>query len=474
MEVLTGDRNMPDPAAAAEGEEFPAHITPLFAEPHQQLVFDNPTAAAMSPQKLRIRCNGRSALPDDADPALLDKGLSPRNVVDEAHGGEFVNWKRKRKRTSSCASSRRKSRRLEKLEHFLESLVNKMLEKQEQMHMKLIEMVQDKEKERIAKEEAWKQQELERITRGEEVRAQETSRSLAIINFVQNLLGSDVQLPQPAPIVAQPVAAVPSSSHHDHQCVEENDKLHKDCHVQVPQPAPLVAQSVATVPPTSNHDHQCAEQNDNLHKDMATVKCSATATDKRWIQAEAQALIGLWASVEHKFQTPSNSGPGALWEEIALGMNSMGFDRTGKKCKEKWENMNKYFKKAITNDRKRSANDKTCQYFNELELLYKSGLLNLGNVGFSPPSNLENGGFSPTSNLGNGSCSPTSNMGNVGFSPPSNLENGGFSPTSNLGNGSCSPTSNLGNGGFSPTNNQKSENESQQCVPRDTSLLTDR
>lgn len=73
MEVLTGDRNMPDPAAA-EGEEFPAHITPLFAEPHQQLVFDNPTAAAMSPQKLRIRCNGRSALPDDADPALLDKG----------------------------------------------------------------------------------------------------------------------------------------------------------------------------------------------------------------------------------------------------------------------------------------------------------------------------------------------------------------------------------------------------------------
>ncbi|XP_062013663.1 trihelix transcription factor GT-2 [Rosa rugosa] len=401
MEVLTGDRNIPDPAAAAaaaaeEEQVFPAHISP-FSETHQ-VVFANPTAAAMTmtmtmtPQKLRIRCNGRSpavdAAPTQLDPPQLgsaDNGLSPHNADEhfKAQGVvEFVNWKQKRKRTSSCTSTRKKSKRLEMLEHFLESLVNKMMEKQEQMHKQLIEMVQDREKERIAKEEAWKQHELERITRDEEVRAQETSRSLALINFVQSLSGSDVQVPQPAPLVAQPVATVQ--------------------------------------PPTSNQYHQRVEENKNLHKDTAIAKCIATPTDKRWLQFEVRALIALRTSLEHKFHTPINSSHGSLWEEIALGMNRMGFDRSGRKCKEKWENMNKYFKRAITNDKKRPANAKTCLYFNELELLYKNGLLNLGN---------------------------------------------GFSPTSSLGNG------------FSCTSNQKqtkSENESQQCVLSnvDTSLLT--
>ncbi|XP_050371509.1 trihelix transcription factor GTL1 [Argentina anserina] len=408
MEVLnTGGRNMPDPEAAAIAEEeFPAQISP-FSETHQA-VFD----AAMTPQKLRIRCNGRSALPDDADPsAQLAPGMSPHNGIGEyfrAQDGEFLNWKRKRKRTSSKTSAIRKSKRLERLEHFLEGLVNKMMEKQEQMHQQLIEMVQDKEKERIAKEEAWKRQELERITRDEEVRAQDTSRSLALINFVQNLLGGHVQVPQPAPVVAQPLPSMPPSSNHDHQCV------------QVPQPAPIVAQPVASVPPSSNfnfghqhvqvpqstpvvsqpaalvplgfnHGHQYAEQNDYLPKDTATVKGSATPSDKRWLPAEIQALIELRTSLEDRFHSPNNCGAKSLWEEIALGMNRMGYDRTGRKCKEKWENMNKYFRKAITVDKERPANAKTCQYFNELELLYKNGRLNLGK------------GFSPSSNLGNGS-----------------------------------------------------------------------
>lgn len=266
--------------------------------------------------------------------------LSPDN--DDEQGGEFIKWKRKRKRTSSSCTRMRRSKRVERLQLFLESLVNKMMEKQEQMHKELIEMVQEREKERIAKEEAWKQHELERITRDEEIRAQETSRSLALINFVHNLLGTQVQVPPLAPLVAQPVA---------------------------------------TIPPTSNHD---------LHKDAGIVKCDPTPTDKRWLQAEVRALIALRASLEHKFRIPANSGHGSVWEEIALGMNGMGFDRTGKKCKEKWENINKYFKRAITSDKKRSANAKTCQYFNDLELLYNSGLLNLGNA------------FSQTSNLGNG------------------------------------------------------------------------
>lgn len=397
MEVLTGDRKIPSPEEEEEEEEeFATHISPFSetADIALQVLLANPTAAMLqstTPQKLRIRCNGRSPSVDAAatlaDPGQLgsgtagDNGLSPDNDDErfEAQGGEFIKWKRKRKRTST--STRRRSKRVERLELFLETLVNKMMEKQEQMHKELIEMVQEREKERIAKEEAWKQHELERITRDEEIRAQETSRSLALINFVQNLLGTQVQVPPLAPLVAQPVA---------------------------------------TLPPTSNHDHQCVQENNHLHKDAGILKCDPSPTDKRWLQAEVRALIALRASLEHKFRTPANSGHGSVWEEIALGMNGMGFDRTGRKCKEKWENINKYFKRAITSDKKRSANAKTCQYFNDLELLYNSGLLNLGNA------------FSQTSNLGNG-----------------------FSCTSNQ-------------------NETKSESESQHCVLSkvDTSLLT--
>ncbi|GMH05228.1 hypothetical protein Nepgr_007068 [Nepenthes gracilis] len=93
--------------------------------------------------------------------------------------------------------SRKRKRKKENLEKFMENLMMQVINKQEQMHKQLIEMIEKKEAERVIREEAWKQQEMERAKREEEIRALETSRSLALISFIQNVLGHEIQIPQP-------------------------------------------------------------------------------------------------------------------------------------------------------------------------------------------------------------------------------------------------------------------------------------
>ncbi|KAH0986046.1 hypothetical protein GBA52_013223 [Prunus armeniaca] len=359
MEALTADRHIPNTAA------FPEQIAPFPESTDQHLLFANPTAVVHSPpQKLRpIRCSsGRCPaieLPDsagnlgDGGPAHVgsgtwgDEGENESSSSPDDDGDEYLKtegterMKRKRKRRSRTGG------RLERVEIFLESLVMKVMEKQEQMHKQLIEMIENREKERIAREEAWKQQELDRMKRDEEIRAQETSRSLTLISFIQNFLGHEIQVPKPAP----------------------------------PPPPP----PISVVP---NYDHRCMDENggaDNgIERDMMVmIKCDQT--NRRWPEAEVQSLITLRAGLEHKFRIAGNS-KGPIWEEISLGMYDMGYNRSARKCKEKWENINKYFKRSMGTDKKRSANAKTCPYFHELELLHKSGLVS-SEDGFKCTSN---------------------------------------------------------------------------------------
>ena len=95
-------------------------------------------------------------------------------------------------------TKKRKRKRRKKIELFLENLVMKVMDNQEQMHKQLIEtieMIEKRERVRIIREEAWKRQEMERIKRDEEARAQETSRSIALISFIQNALGHEIEIP---------------------------------------------------------------------------------------------------------------------------------------------------------------------------------------------------------------------------------------------------------------------------------------
>ncbi|KAJ0968310.1 hypothetical protein J5N97_025227 [Dioscorea zingiberensis] len=88
----------------------------------------------------------------------------------------------------------------------------------------------------------------------------------------------------------------------------------------------------------------------------------------RWPRAEVQALIGVRSNLEVKFREPGLKGP--VWEEVSSMMAAMGFNRSAKRCKEKWENINKYFRKAKESGKQRPVNSKTCPYFHQLDELY--------------------------------------------------------------------------------------------------------
>lgn len=219
---------------------------------------------------------------------------------------EHLNKKRKREARKS-------------LKLYLEDMVKRLMDKQEQMHKQLIEMIEKKEKERIIREEAWKQQEVEMAKRDGELRAEETSRNLALIAFLENLLGEEFQIPKSSEVTSQ---------------VKDEGEVH------------------------------------GQEADVRSDPCN-----RRWPKSEVQALVSVRTSLDHKFL---KGAKGSVWEEVADGLAKMGYIRTSKKCKEKWENINKYYKRTIDSGKTRPRNYRSCPYFHELDTLYKNGLLNQG------------------------------------------------------------------------------------------------
>ncbi|KAL5771744.1 hypothetical protein ACOSP7_015898 [Xanthoceras sorbifolium] len=227
-------------------------------------------------------------------------------------------------------NQRRKRKTREKMESFMENLVVRIMDKQEEMNKQLIEMIEKREKERIIREEAWKQQEMERMKRDEEMRAQETSRSVALISFIQNVLGQqDIQNPQSLTVSR----------------VEGNGGTDDENHTE--------------------KDIMCNQDNRKWPE--------ACDPNRRWPEAEVQALIMVRTASEHKFRTVGSKC--LVWDEISAGMRNMGYDRSAKKCKEKWENINKYFRRSMENGKKHLENSKACPYFQDLDILYKNGLV---------------------------------------------------------------------------------------------------
>ncbi|OIV96053.1 hypothetical protein TanjilG_27157 [Lupinus angustifolius] len=223
--------------------------------------------------------------------------------------------------TTEPGSRKRSKKTARKLENFVQKMVMKVMEKQEQMHKQLVNIIEQKERERIMREEAWKREEMERIKKDEEARAEAKSRNQAIICFIQNLLGHEIQFPQTAEV---------SSKKEEH------------------------------------------EGDTNIRRD------SIMDPNNRWPDVAVQALITVRTSLEPKFRLTGSKG--SIWEEISEAMHKRGYSHSAKKCKEKWENINKYYKRTVGSGKKRRQNSKTCPYFDELDILYRNGLLNHGNT----------------------------------------------------------------------------------------------
>ncbi|KAI5084650.1 hypothetical protein GOP47_0000819 [Adiantum capillus-veneris] len=228
---------------------------------------------------------------------------------------------------------KRKRKSLKKYLIFFEKIMKKVIDKQEHMQQKFLEALERRDQDRMIREEAWKRQEMVRLNREQDVRAAEraisASRDASLVAFLQKMTGQSITLPHPT-------SSIPVQTHNHH--------------------------SSAIVPA----DYLQNESN-------ADIRDGYDPSSKRWPKPEVLALIKLRTSLDQRFHEPGSKA--VLWEEISAAMSSQGYARTAKRCKEKWENINKYFKKAKESNKKRPENAKTCPYFHHLNALYKEGLL---------------------------------------------------------------------------------------------------
>ena len=242
-----------------------------------------------------------------------------------------------------------------KMMELFDGLVRQVMQKQAAMQRSFLEALEKREQERLHREEAWKRQEMSRLAREHEIMSQEraasASRDAAIISLIQKITGHTIQLPpsfssQPSP-PPPPAAKRPSS--------------------QPPQLQPIMAipqQQVLPPPPPQ------PQQEVIMSSDQSSPSSS------RWPKAEILALINLRSGMEPRYQ--DNVPKGLLWEEISSSMKRMGYNRNAKRCKEKWENINKYYKKVKESNKERPQDAKTCPYFHRLDLLYRNKVLGTG------------------------------------------------------------------------------------------------
>ncbi|KAJ0976313.1 hypothetical protein J5N97_018278 [Dioscorea zingiberensis] len=88
----------------------------------------------------------------------------------------------------------------------------------------------------------------------------------------------------------------------------------------------------------------------------------------RWPRQETLTLLDIRSRLDPKFRQSSQKAP--LWDEVSRIMaEEYGYERSGKKCREKLENLYKYYKK--TKEGKAGKQDgKHYRFFRQLEALY--------------------------------------------------------------------------------------------------------
>ncbi|XP_044470393.1 trihelix transcription factor DF1-like [Mangifera indica] len=267
------------------------------------------TLPSSSPEKIN------SSLAMEIDPISTVKNDAPRAIQNPSLNSMDTSTSTTSTSSKESAGTQKKKR---KLTDFFERLMQEVVEKQADLQKKFLEAIEKCEQDRIAREEAWKMQELAGIKRERELLVQERSiaaaKDAAVLAFLQkfSVQSTPVQLP-------------------------EN---------------PVPAEKVVDGQEFSNGGESF------LHLGSS-----------RWPKDEVEALIKLRTNLNGHYQENGPKGP--LWEEISAAMKKLGYNRSAKRCKEKWENMNKYFKKVKESNKKRPEDAKTCPYFHQLDAIYK-------------------------------------------------------------------------------------------------------
>ncbi|GMJ13726.1 GT2-LIKE 1, GT-2-like 1 [Hibiscus trionum] len=303
---------------------------------------------------------------------------SSQGFEDGDEPSDIAGTSRKRKRHSSSREGGSISSSRRKMMEFFQGLMKQVVQKQEALQQMFLEAIEKREQDRMIREETWKRQELARLAREHELIAQEralaSSRDAAILSFLQKITGQTIQLPpavpppqtQPAAQVVSPPTPIPAAAAPPPQ--QRQQQQH--------QQQPIPAEVIMAIP-----EQKVAPQKIGGGESMEPAS-------SRWPKAEVVALINLRSGLESRYQEGGPKGP--LWEEISAGMNKMGYKRSAKRCKEKWENINKYFKKVKESKKQRPEDAKTCPYFHQLDALYHKKLLGGGgSSSFSDQNRLE-------------------------------------------------------------------------------------
>ncbi|XP_022926243.1 trihelix transcription factor GT-2-like [Cucurbita moschata] len=275
--------------------------------------------------------------------------------------------------TSSDEASRQRKKR--KWKDFFERLMREVIERQEEMQKRFLEAIEKREQERVVREEAWRMQEMAKINREKEILAQERSmaaaKDAAITSFLQKLTQShhNNDNPSPPPPPPPPPRQQPISISNP---------------TPVVQPPPQQASTLQVVHPNST-PQKLVNNNEYLQMEIVkrsdnggeSYRMSPASSSSRWPKVEVEALIKLRTNLDAKYQENGPKGP--LWEEISSAMKRLGYNRNAKRCKEKWENINKYFKKVKESKKTRPEDSKTCPYFHQLDALYKEKNINNNN-----------------------------------------------------------------------------------------------
>ncbi|GJU44305.1 trihelix transcription factor GTL2 [Tanacetum coccineum] len=242
---------------------------------------------------------------------------------------------------------KRKHKKFKMVQGLCVDLVNKMMAQQEEMHRRLLEDMATRDEEKIKREEAWRKEEMERVEREIQVREREQEvardRQSTITEFLNKITSSDQKIQLP---------------------FEMNLQELQTNITNIQNPIPL--SEMTKMPASENQDRPTTKDD----------------IGKRWPRDEVLALINIRSNVNNgigsnseEHQTGSNKVGssiigGSIWERISQGMLELGYNRSAKRCKEKWENINKYFRKTKDANKKRSLDSRTCPYYHELSKLY--------------------------------------------------------------------------------------------------------
>ncbi|KAL5560114.1 hypothetical protein UlMin_036325 [Ulmus minor] len=254
--------------------------------------------------------------------------------------------------TASDEEFQARHKRKRKWKDFFRKLTKEVIRKQEDLQRKFLEAVERCEHKRMAREEAWRAQEMARINHEHEILVQERSKAAAkdaaVIAFLHKVSGqqSSIELLRDIAVI-NPISS-------------------SLCPPPPPTQPPQADQPVA---PSFSLTNLEVPKLDNNGGENNGIGNRVSASSSRWPKTEVQALINLRTNLDLKYQDNAPKGP--LWEEISAGMRRLGYNRSSKRCKEKWENINKYFKKVKDSNKKRSGDSKTCPYFQQLDALYK-------------------------------------------------------------------------------------------------------